>query len=195
MGNIGSYLPIMIKTGLPISSCFSSLTPNLPDTPRVKTCFLNMLRVIFQRGQLPFSSHRSSVSFAPQKLGWSLDNRTAGFRIVGAGKGTRVECRIPGADANPYLAFASIIAAGLYGIESELEPPKIYEGNVYEAKRVPDVPKTLREALERFAKSKVLRAAFGDDVVEHYLHAGEWEQLEYDRRVTDWELVRGFERA
>ncbi len=60
---------------------------------------------------------------------------------------------------------------------------------------MPDVPKTLREALDRFAKSKVLRAAFGDDVVEHYLHAGEWEQLEYDRRVTDWELVRGFERA
>ncbi len=134
-------------------------------------------------------------SFAPTKLGWSLDNRTAGFRIVGAGKGTRVECRIPGADANPYLAFASIIAAGLYGIDNELEPPKIYQGNIYEAKRVPDVPKTLREALDRFAKSKVLRAAFGDDVVEHYLHAGEWEQLEYDRRVTDWELVRGFERA
>ena len=134
-------------------------------------------------------------SFAPTKAGWSLDNRTAGFRVITGGAGTRVECRIPGADCNPYLAYAAIIAAGLYGIDNELELAPPYEGNVYEAKRVPEVPKTLREALERLRKSKVLRAAFGDEIIEHYLHSGQWEQSEYDRRVTDWEVIRGFERA
>jgi glutamine synthetase len=136
-----------------------------------------------------------SGTFAPTKAAWSLDNRTAGFRVIGAGAGTRVECRIPGADANPYLAFAAILAAGLHGIDNELELPKPFQGNMYQAKRVPDVPKTLRDALTGLEKSKVLRAALGDDVVEHYLHAGRWEQFEYDRRVTDWEVIRGFERA
>ena len=136
-----------------------------------------------------------SGSFAPTKAAWSLDNRTAGFRVITGGAGTRVECRIPGADCNPYLAFAATIAAGLHGIDNELELPEVFEGNMYAAKRVPDVPKTLREALAAFKKSKVLRAAFGDPVVDHYLHAGEWEQAEYDRRVTDWELIRYFERA
>ena len=111
--------------------------------------------------------------------------------MITGGAGTRIECRIPGADCNPYLAFA----AGLHGIDQELELPKVFEGNMYAAKRVPDVPKTLREALAAFKKSKVLRAALGDPVVDHYLHAGEWEQAEYDRRVTDWELIRYFERA
>ena len=136
-----------------------------------------------------------SGTFAPTKAAWSLDNRTAGFRVIGAGPGTRVECRIPGADANPYLAFAAIIAAGLHGIENELELPKPFQGNMYQAKRIPDVAKTLRDALVGLEKSKVLRAALGDEVVEHYLHAGRWEQFEYDRRVTDWEVIRGFERA
>ncbi len=95
----------------------------------------------------------------------------------------------------PYLAFAATLAAGLHGIDNELELPKVFEGNMYAAKRVPGVPKTLREALAAFKKSKVLRAAFGDPVVDHYLHAGNWEQAEYDRRVTDWELIRYFERA
>ena len=136
-----------------------------------------------------------SGSFAPTKAAWSLDNRTAGFRVITGGAGTRVECRIPGADCNPYLAFAASLAAGLYGIDNELELPAVFEGNMYAAKRVPDVPKTLREALAAFKKSKVLRAAFGEAVVGHYVHAGEWEQLEYDRRVTDLELIRNFERA
>jgi glutamine synthetase len=136
-----------------------------------------------------------SGSFAPTKTAWSLDNRTAGFRVITGGAGTRVECRIPGADCNPYLAFAATIAAGLHGIDNELELPKVFEGNMYAAKRVPDVPKTLRAALANFKRSKVLRAAFGEDVIGHYVHAGEWEQLEYDRRVTDWELIRNFERA
>jgi len=134
-------------------------------------------------------------SFAPTKAGWSLDNRTAGFRVLGEGAGTRVECRIPGADVNPYLAYAALIAAGLHGIEQELELPDPYVGNVYQAESVPDVPKTLRDALAALDRSSVLRAAFGDDVIEHYLNAGRWEQSEYDRRVTDWEVIRMFERA
>lgn len=136
-----------------------------------------------------------AASFAPTKVTWSLDNRTTGFRVIGAGPGTRVECRIPGADANPYLAAAATIAAGLYGIDNELDLPPQYEGNVYEAKSVPSVAKTLRDALAGLETSEVLRAALGDDVIEHYLHAGRWELSEYDRRVTDWEVIRGFERA
>ncbi len=136
-----------------------------------------------------------SASFAPTKAAWSLDNRTAGFRVITGGAGTRIECRIPGADCNPYLAFAATLAAGLHGIDNELELPAAFEGNMYAAKRVPDVPKTLREALAAFKKSKVLRAAFGEAVVGHYVHAGAWEQREYDRRITDWEVIRNFERA
>ncbi len=134
-------------------------------------------------------------SFAPTKLGWSQDNRTAGFRLLGPGAGTRVECRIPGADCNPYLAFAVTLAAGLDGIDRELELGPAYSGNIYQAEEVPDVPKTLRAALEALDKSDMLRAALGDQVVDHYLHAGRWEQAEYDRRVTDWEVIRNFERV
>ena len=135
-----------------------------------------------------------SGSFAPTKAAWSGDNRTAGFRLVGSGAGIRIECRIPGADANPYLAFAATIAAGLHGIENELEPEPMTEGNLYDMD-VREIPKTLREALEELDNSEVLRAAFGDAVVDHYLHTGRWEQFEYDRRVTDWEIKRGFEQA
>ncbi len=134
-------------------------------------------------------------SFAPTKTGWSLDNRTAGFRVVGHGAGTRVECRIPGADANPYLAFAALIAAGLHGIEQELELPEPFMGNAYESETVPDIPKTLRAALAALDGSSVLRQAMGGRVIDHYLHAGRWEQSEYDRRVTDWEVIRHFERG
>ena len=134
-------------------------------------------------------------TFAPTKAAWSADNRTAGFRVIGHGAGARVECRIPGADCNPYLAYAALIAAGLHGIDNELELAAPYEGNIYEAEQVPDVAKTLREALDGLDRSKVLRAALGDEVIDHYIHAGRWEQGEYDRRVTDWEVIRGFERA
>ncbi len=134
-------------------------------------------------------------SFAPTKAIWSTDNRTAGFRVLGHGPGLRVECRVPGADANPYLAFAALIAAGLYGIETELELEAGFTGNAYAGEAVREVPKTLREALVCLDQSKAMRAAFGDEVVEHYLHAGRWEQQDYDRKVTDYELLRGFERA
>jgi glutamine synthetase len=136
-----------------------------------------------------------SGSFAPTKAAWSFDNRTAGYRILGPGAGTRVECRIPGADCNPYLAFAGLLAAGLHGIENELELAPAFEGNMYAAEEVAAVPKTLRDALQALDESAVIRAAFGDKVVDHYLHAGRWEQAEYDRRVTDWEVIRNFERV
>ncbi|MDN5927064.1 MAG: glutamine synthetase family protein [Hyphomicrobiales bacterium] len=134
-------------------------------------------------------------TFAPTKIMWSDDNRTAGFRLCGTGtKGVRMECRIGGADLNPYLAFAALIAAGLAGIDEKLELQKPFVGDAYHASRLPEIPKTLRDATEALAKSKMLKTAFGPDAVEHYLHTARWEQLEYDRRITDWELHRGFER-
>ena len=136
-----------------------------------------------------------SGSFAPTKAIWSIDNRTAGYRVVGAGPAIRIECRVPGADVNPYLAYAASIAAGLHGIENQLELEQVFQGNIYEAEGAREIPTTLRAALAALDGSAVLRAALGDDVVEHYLHAGRWEQQEYDRRVTDWELTRYFERA
>ncbi len=106
-----------------------------------------------------------------------------------------MECRIPGADTNPYLAYAALIAAGLHGIEQELELPEPFLGNAYESETVPDIPKTLRAALAALDGSSVLRQALGDRVIDHYLHAGRWEQSEYDRRITDWEVIRHFERG
>jgi glutamine synthetase len=138
----------------------------------------------------------SAGTFAPTKAVWSFDNRTAGFRILGDGPNSmRSECRVPGADANPYLAFAAALACGLYGIENKLKLEPAFEGNAYEGKNIREVPKSLRDALALLDKSKILRGAFGDDVVDHYIHAGEWEQQEFDRRVTDYERVRMFERG
>ncbi len=133
-------------------------------------------------------------SFAPTRIAWGWDNRTCGFRICGQGNALRVENRMPGADANPYLAFAATIGAGLYGIEQGLPLPPIFEGNAYESTTVPQVPRTLREAIAEFERSKAARKAFGDTVVEHYLHAARLEQDAYDRAVTGWELTRNFER-
>jgi glutamine synthetase len=134
-------------------------------------------------------------TFAPTKAVWSRDNRTAGFRLCGEGsKGIRIECRIGGADLNPYLAFSALIAAGLAGIEEKLTLDKPFSGDAYFGKALPEVPKTLREATESLDKSKMLRKALGDGVIDHYVHTAKWEQFEYDRRITDWELMRGFER-
>ncbi len=135
-----------------------------------------------------------SGSFAPTRIAVGWDNRTCGFRLCGEGASFRVENRIPGADANPYLAFAATIAAGLHGIQSKLKAPKVYEGNAYEDATLPQVPKTLREAIGELERSKVARTAFGDRVVEHYLHAARLEQQAFDQAVTDWELFRNFER-
>src|SRR5262249_438960 len=127
-------------------------------------------------------------SFAPTRVAAGWDNRTCGFRICGEGRGLRVENRIPGADANPYLAFAATIAAGLHGVGAKLKAPKLYEGNAYEDETLPQVPKTLREAIGELERSKTARAAFGDRVVEHYLHTARLEQHAFDQAVTDWEL-------
>ena len=135
-------------------------------------------------------------TFAPTKAVWSRDNRTAGFRLCGEDtKAVRVECRVGGADLNPYLAFAALLAAGLAGIQEKLTLDDPFVGDAYFGKRLREIPKTLREATRALDKSKMLRAAFGDAVIDHYVHTAEWEQLEYDRRVTDWERKRGFERA
>ncbi|MBI3648697.1 MAG: glutamine synthetase [Actinobacteria bacterium] len=135
-------------------------------------------------------------SWAPTAIVWSHDNRTCGFRIVGEHKGNRVECRIPGADANPYLAFAATIASGLWGIENKIEPPEMFVGNAYEAKGVPRVPSSLHEAIDAFRGSQVAREAFGDFVFEHLLNTAVQEQVIFDNNcVTDWELARYFERG
>jgi glutamine synthetase len=134
-------------------------------------------------------------TFAPTKAVWSRDNRTAGFRLCGEkSKGIRIECRIGGADLNPYLAFSALIAAGLAGIDEKLKLGAPHSGDAYFGAKLPEVPKTLRDATESLKKSRMLRAALGDAVIDHYVRTAEWEQFEYDRRITDWELTRGFER-
>jgi len=135
-------------------------------------------------------------SWAPTAIVWSHDNRTCGFRIVGEHESFRVESRIPGADANPYLAFAATIAGGLHGMENGIEPPEMFRGNAYEAKDVPRVPSSLHEAIEAFAGSEVARKAFGEFVFEHLLNTARQEQITFDNNtVTDWELARYFERG
>lgn len=134
-------------------------------------------------------------SFAPTGIAWSYDNRTAGFRVVGHGESLRVECRIPGADANPYLAFAATLAAGLDGIANRIEPPAMFRGDVYSAKNLPTVPKTLPEAIDAFQQSSLFREAFGEEVVEHLLHFARTEQRKFDEAVTSWERRRYLERA
>lgn len=135
-------------------------------------------------------------TFAPTRAIWSMDNRTAGYRLCGAGgKGIRIECRVGGADLTPHLAYAAQLAAGLDGIERELELEPEFRGDAYGASEAREIPTTLRAAAETLDGSAMLRAAFGDDVIDHYVHAARWEQAECDRRVTDWDIARGFERA
>jgi glutamine synthetase len=133
-------------------------------------------------------------SWAPVALAWSPDNRTAGFRVVGKGPSLRIECRIPGADVNPYIAFSALVASGLDGIERRTEPPPPFIGDVYAAEELPAVPPTLSEAIERFATCAFARTAFGEDVVEHYVHFLRTEEAAYRGAVTDWERARYFER-
>ncbi len=135
-------------------------------------------------------------TFAPTKAIWSMDNRTAGYRVCGDGtKSVRVECRVGGADLNPYLAMSALLAAGIDGIENKRELEPEFVGDAYGGKEAREIPATLRAATTELDGSKMLRAAFGDDVIDHYVHAARFEQLEFDRRVTDWEVARGFERA
>jgi len=133
-------------------------------------------------------------SWAPTAVAWGKDNRTCGLRVVGHEQGYRVESRIPGADANPYLAFAAVIAAGLHGIEHQLDPGPALDGNAYVDPDVVHIPSTLVEAIELFEHSDVARSAFGDDVHFHLLNTARQEWNTFNRVVTDWELRRCFER-
>ncbi len=133
-------------------------------------------------------------SWAPTTLAWGHDNRTCGFRIVGHGQGLRAETRIPGADANPYLAFAALLAAGLYGIENELALPPALEGNAYESD-AERFPHSLTEAIATLERGTMARDAFGDDVVDHYLNYARTEQRLFDSVVTDYERARMYERG
>ena len=134
-------------------------------------------------------------TFAPTRIIWSVDNRTAGFRLCGEGtKAVRVECRVGGSDINPYLAMAAQLAAGIAGIEEQLELAPAAKGDVYQGE-TGMLPGSLRESRETLKTSKMLRAAFGDEVVDHYVRAAEVEIEDFERVVTDYEIARGFERA
>jgi glutamine synthetase len=133
-------------------------------------------------------------SWAPTTLAWGHDNRTCGFRIVGDGQALRTETRIPGGDVNPYLGFAAVLAAGLYGIENELELPPALEGNAYESS-AERFPHSLREAIAALEDGSVARQALGDEVVDHYLNYARTEQRLFDEAVTCYERERMFERG
>lgn len=135
-------------------------------------------------------------TFAPTQTVWSVDNRTAAFRLCGDGtKAVRIECRVPGADMNPYLAQAAMLAAGLKGIEEKLELPDAYKGDAYSDDVSNHIPRTLRDAREALVASDMLKEAMGEDVIAHYARAAEWEIEEFNRVVTDYEIARGFEKA
>lgn len=133
-------------------------------------------------------------SWAPTAVAWGTDNRTCGLRVVGHGPGMRVESRVPGADANPYLAFAGVIAGGLHGIEHGLTLEAPFAGNAYESKDVPRIPWNIVEAIELLEASAVARNAFGDDVLHHFVTTARHEWMSFNKTVTDWELRRNFER-
>ncbi len=133
-------------------------------------------------------------SWAPTRIAWSYDNRTAGVRVVGAGPSLRIECRVPGADCNPYMTLAGLLASGLAGIAEQIDPPPAFDGDVYSATELRHVPRSLEEATDLFAGSDLTRAAFGKDVVEHYAHFFRTEAAAFRGAVTDWERARYFER-
>jgi glutamine synthetase len=132
-------------------------------------------------------------SFAPTAVAWGRDNRTCAFRVVGHGDGLRVECRVPGGDVNPYLTIAALVAGAVHGIDEQLTLETEFIGNAYDSTK-PRVPASLRDAADLFAASALARAAFGDEVVDHYTNAARVELAAYDAAVTDWERFRGFER-
>jgi glutamine synthetase len=137
----------------------------------------------------------AAESWAPTSVSWGRDNRTCGFRIVGHGQSRRVECRIPGADANPYLAFAALLAAGLDGIENGTDPGPELKGNAYEAAEAEPFPSALREAKELWDSSDFVKSVFGEAVQKHYSNYARYEQQEFDQVVTDYERRRMFERG
>jgi glutamine synthetase len=150
--------------------------------------------MVFYAGTVNSYKRYRAGSWAPTRLAWSYDNRTASFRVVGKDESLRIECRIPGADTNPYLALAAALASGLDGIERKIEPPPVFEGDLYAAEALPSMPGTLGEATALFKASAFVREALGEDVTDHYAHFFEVEQDAYDAAVTDWERKRYFEQ-
>lgn len=135
-------------------------------------------------------------TFAPTKAIWSIDNRTAGYRVVAENsQNIRVECRVGGSDLNPYLALASQLSAGLKGIEDNLTLEAEFTGDAYQADAARSIPSSLRDAAVALDQSEMLRTAMSDAVVDHYVRAARWEQEDFDSKVTDYEVRRGFERA
>jgi glutamine synthetase len=137
----------------------------------------------------------AAESWAPTSVSWGRDNRTCGFRIVGGGQARRIECRIPGADANPYLACAALLAAGLDGVEKQTDPGPELKGNAYEEGKAEAFPAALREAVDLWEHSDFAKRAFGESVWAHYLNYGRTEQRLFDEVVTDYERRRMFERG
>jgi glutamine synthetase len=152
------------------------------------------LSLLFAPNPNSYKRYRRGT-FAPTGIAWSYDNRTAGFRVVGRGDSLRVECRIPGADANPYLAYSALLAAGLAGIEARREPGPAFRGDVYAATELPQIPRSLDEATRELEASRLAREAFGDPVVEHLLHFARSEKAALEARVSDLERARYFERV
>jgi glutamine synthetase len=136
----------------------------------------------------------AAASFAPTAVAWGHDNRTCSLRVVGYGPAMRFENRVGGADLNPYLALAAIIAGGLHGVDTKLELEPVFEGDAYSSPDLPRVPNSLRDARDLFAGSQIAREAFGEDVVAHYVNAADVEIDTFGRAITDWERFRGFER-
>jgi glutamine synthetase len=132
-------------------------------------------------------------SWAPTGVAWGIDNRTLGFRQVGHGNGLRIESRVPGADANSYLAFAGVLGGGLYGIRHELPLEPEFTGNGYEAANIPRIPSGLVEAIELWRNSAIAREVFGDEVHHHILTMASAEWQAFNKTVTDWERRRYFE--
>ncbi len=150
---------------------------------------------LFVAGNINSYKRYAAASWAPVNIVWGRDNRTCGFRVVGHGQALRIENRFPGGDANPYLAYAAMIAAGLHGIEQQIEPPAQYQGNGYTAKGVQRVPRSLYEAIAALEESEVAHHLFGDLVIDHYLNMARVEQQAYDAVVTTWERERYLERG
>ncbi len=169
-----------------MSTTFCSFVAGLLDTLRELT--------LFYAPNINSYKRFADGSFAPTAVAWGLDNRTCALRVVGHGRSTRVECRVPGGDVNPYLAVAALLAGGLYGVEQGLELPEPCAGNAYEAPGVERLPATLADAAALFGGSVLAREAFGDDVVAHYLNNARVEVAAFNAAVTDWERMRGFER-
>lgn len=181
-------------------NAFSGVGPGSSDATNEFRWFLGGLMAQLPELMVCFAPTVNSYkrfedgSWAPTRIAWSHDNRSAAFRVVGSDRSRRIECRVPGADCNPYLAYAAALAAGLSGIAARREPPEPFSGDGYSDVDLPSLPSSLRDATDRFERSEFARSAFGEEAHSHYAHFFRSEQEAFDREVTDWERRRYFER-